>query len=79
MHISFSFVLQLLFKWDLLVSQVLEVEQTWKLFGSINGGAGSLGIEQVRMFFNQDYSNNVCKNKIDLDVEPLAYTPQKCN
>jgi hypothetical protein len=31
------------------------------------------------MFFNQDYSNNVCKNKIDLDVQPSTYTHKKCN
>lgn len=50
LHISFSFVLQLLFKYDLLASQVLKVEQTWKLLGSINDGTRSLGIEQVIIF-----------------------------
>jgi hypothetical protein len=78
-HIFFSFVLQLFFKWDLLISQVLKVEQTWKLLGGINGGVGSLGIEQVKMFFNWDYSDSVCKNKIDLDVQPPTYTHQKWN
>jgi hypothetical protein len=50
LHISFFFILQLLSKWDLLVSQVLEVEQTLKLLGGIIGGARTLGIEQVRIF-----------------------------